>query len=249
MNARTITVGLLAAIALALIHTPAPAQRVRYLRGRWYLRGVPNYYYYYGYPRYGVVWNPFGYYPYGYGYGGTTLAGDVRRGMAQMIRARGLAAENYSRAMVNYQQARSRYIENQKKWLQAYYQRRELGEAHRRAENERRRASRDRYLAALSKQQPERMSPSQLDPNTGKIDWPSALRSSDFDDLRGEIDRLFYVRSHTDTTAGIAVQVREKTRAMHAILKGKIRDLPTDDYIAARTFLALLATEARFPAS
>ena len=252
MNARFLTISVALASVLVADASEALAQRIRVggfrgvRAGRWYRAGVPRFYG--GVPRYGVGWNPYGFSPYGYS-GGTTPIGDARRGMAQMIRARGQASENYSRAMVNHQEARTKYIENQRKWIKAYYERKEIGEAHRNAENERRRASRDRYLAHLAKQRPERPHPTQVDPNNGKIAWPKALRTADFIELRQDVDKLFYVRAHTDATAGIANQVRAKTRAMKEILKGKIRDLPTSEYIAARKFLDLLATEARHPAT
>lgn len=187
---------------------------------------------------------PWGWWGRWYG-GATTPYGDYARGMAAVLRARGLAAENYTRAQINYQEARSRYIDNQKKWLETYYARKQMGEAARQERFDRIRAERQRYSAWQAEHSEPRLTLSDLEPVTGKLDWPAALQSAEFADLRRELNRLFELRAQTDSTPRISQQIYDKARAMQGLLKEKIRDIPTDQYIAARKFLDRMAHEAR----
>ncbi|HTI50672.1 MAG TPA: hypothetical protein VL475_06970, partial [Planctomycetaceae bacterium] len=46
------------------------------------------------------------------GYGGGTAAGNYLQGMSQVVRAQGQYNEQTSRAMINYEDARTKYIDN-----------------------------------------------------------------------------------------------------------------------------------------
>ncbi|MFQ5732207.1 MAG: hypothetical protein ACE5KM_09650 [Planctomycetaceae bacterium] len=185
-----------------------------------------------GWPYYGG----YGYGGYGYGYGYT---------YADVIRARGLAARNFARAQIDFQNARSKYIENQKKWLETYYERKRIGEAARRARNEERSASVQRYLARQRNQKLPRLSPDELDPNSGALTWPRGLREFEFSGQRRELEELFALRAQTGTTSDLAKKIYAGTRAMRLKLLDNIRDLPVDDYIDARRFLERMGNEAR----
>lgn len=234
---------LLLTITVSLDATLLEAQRIRRAR-RWYRNPYRV--------GYGAVWTPFGWVPgisvyrygYGYGYGGVTPYGDYARGMADVIRSSGLAAENYSRAMINYQEARSKYIENQKKWLETYYERKRMGEAARRAQAEERRARTQRYLAWKKKQPHPRLSPDELDPQTGAINWPAALQAPEFYDDRRELEELFALRARTGSTPALTTEIQKKAEEMRIKLLDKVRELPAKSYMEARRFLERMVHEA-----
>ena len=56
--------------------------------------------------------------PYGWGWGrgfqGTSAVGDARRGAAEMMRAQGENRQATAKAMIDYEEARSKYIDNKK---------------------------------------------------------------------------------------------------------------------------------------
>ncbi len=75
--------------------------------------------------QYGVPWyNPYGYGS-GYGFGGGTAAGNYLQGMSTVIRSAGEYNLLSAQAGVNNEEARSRYLDNQKKWSQNYFQMKE----------------------------------------------------------------------------------------------------------------------------
>src|SRR5262245_20214167 len=72
------------------------------------------------------------YNPYGYGYGwgdgfgyGGTVDSNFMYGMSDVIRAAGEYNVSTSTAGVNNEEARSRYLDNKKKWAENYWQMRE----------------------------------------------------------------------------------------------------------------------------
>jgi hypothetical protein len=197
----------------------------------------------YGYPAgYG---NPYGYgSPYGYGYTGTTLYGDYARGMAQVIRARGQATENYSRAQMNQQEALSRYIDNQKKWNELYRERREQAAADK---QERMQQQQAWYKQHLARQKPElpKFTSSDRAIGSGAILWPKALQSTEFATLRRELQELFELKAKTEGSVDVRRKALAKTRDMERLLRGAMRELPKDEYLAARSFLSRMVNELR----
>lgn len=238
---KTWLVAVLALIVTASTST-VEAQRGRFgrvgVRGRWYRGSAVGL---------GLRLYPYGYgygYPYGYGYGGTTLYGSYAHGMADVIRARGQAAENISRAQINYQEARSKYIDNQKKWFETYQERKRIGRANKQADDERRQASALRYQEYLRKQKHPRLTPSELDPTTGKLSWPLALQAPEFADGRRELDQLFKLRAQTGTTPELTKKIYDKAQDMRLQLLDKVSKLPAREYMESRRFLERMAHEA-----
>src|SRR5579871_1415053 len=76
-------------------------------------------------------YNPYGYgggYG-GYGWGGGTVAGNYMNGMSSVIRSGGEYNLMTSAAGVNNEEARSRYLDNKKKWQENYFQMQEQRQA------------------------------------------------------------------------------------------------------------------------
>ncbi|MFN0055610.1 MAG: hypothetical protein ACKV0T_25970 [Planctomycetales bacterium] len=85
----------------------------------------------------------------------------------------------------------------------------------------------------------------ELDPRTGKVAWPKLLTGSDYGQERRLIEQWLAERAAAPTERRSPKAPREAVEAMLTTLRGQIRDLPTNDYIAARKFLESLAASLR----
>ena len=81
-----------------------------------------------------------------------------------------------------------------------------------------------------------------LDPVSGGVAWPELLKTADYDSQRTELDELFAKRA---ALGGLGFSDQTKARqaldGMFATLKGQIRSVPSDQYVASRSFLNSLA--------
>jgi len=212
---------LLVVSLLGLCWLPADAQVYRGPGVRWYVPGGVG-------PAYG----------YGYGgYGATTPAQGYMQGMSEVIRAQGEANKSTAEARIANEQARSAYIDNQKKWAETYYAKRKMYEQAQDEQRARDREQRDRYLASQRRTAPPRLNRSQFDAVTGFIDWPTTLTGDAYADQRKKVEELLVARKYTGTTDESANELRSLVRSMQAELRGHINDMPANDYLAARRFL------------
>ena len=184
---------------------------------------------------------------YGGGFGGGTPASFAPQAMADMVQAQGAYNMMSSAAMVNVEEARGKYIENQKQWTELYQMRsRVRAEQQMYAEQSRR----ERVAARQAREKANPPAPpapltSQFDPSTGKINWPIALQTDNFAELRKELESLFAARAHTGTTADLTEAIVKDVREMREELRKRIREMPSGQYIEARKFLDGLAQEGQ----
>jgi hypothetical protein len=183
--------------------------------------------------------------PYG-GYGGSYGWGPGYN-YGEVIRAQGQYNKDTTEAMINYEDARSKWIDNKNKWTQAYHERVRMGQAAQAEKTQVRIANRDRYLRNRESNAPPRLGPQQLDPSTGKIYWPTALLDNSYDKPRKQLDELFVLRSHTGVSPEVSNTIRELSRSMQDDLKEQIRSIPPNSYLEARKFLESLAWEGQLP--
>ena len=183
----------------------------------------------------------------GYGIGGTPYSA-AENARANTIRAQGEYNQMNTAAMKNYEDARSKYIDNQEKWTQVYAEKQRALAAQKEADREAALATRERakeFTAAHPSSGPARLASSQLDPSTGRIQWPTALTAAAFEGQRKSLDALFELRAQTSTNPDLASQVDKAVREMKDSLRKQIRDIATQDYLEARRFLDSLAIEAQ----
>jgi len=180
----------------------------------------------------------------GYGFGGT-VEGDYLWGMSTVIRAAGEYNLYTAQAGVNNEEARSRYLDNKRKWTENYYHLREQRQALDAQKRERQRASRQTYYASLAATPSRAPAPESLDPVTGRISWPDLLLASEFEKPRQEIDQLFELRARTSQGAGNTLRIRELTQEMSRILRSQVTKTPANDYMAARKFIDKLDSSTR----
>lgn len=184
-----------------------------------------------------------GMFNWGGGYGGGTPEGNYLMGMSSVIGATGAYNEALSRSYINYEEARTRYIENQRRWTDAYFAIREANQAQRAEARERARHSPEVLAAAARSMRPRPLSSESLDPTTGRLLWPEVLQADQYASLRTRIEQLLEV--YVSTGSGDTVAIQRATREMIELLKSNIRELPAYEYIIARRFLDSLAWTAR----
>ncbi|MCA9007176.1 MAG: hypothetical protein KDA70_18020 [Planctomycetaceae bacterium] len=192
-----------------------------------------------------------GYYP-GY-YGGYYNDG------SSLIRAQGQAQVDRSKAMINYQEATSKYIDNQKKLAETYVERQKaLRESiHEKAEIDKELAQQKQdaidaqkeknlklkesglspYFNASASQDNETLNASQLNPATGEISWPESLMGSEYAESRQKLQELYSLKNSTGITSSLSQEINEEATKMKNILRGQIKTMLPNDYLAARGFI------------
>jgi hypothetical protein len=182
--------------------------------------------------------NTYGGWP-GYG-GGGTAAGSAMNGMASVISAKGDYNLSTSAAAINMTQAQKNEIENRQQATNAYFDMRATNRAARAAE-----AGPKPTMEQIARMAhdgvPKQISPSQLNPVTGKIEWPIALQADRYADQRTTLEQLV-AKQATYGSLGLAdhTKVRQTVDAMFAELKSQVKDVPPQDYVASRSFLRSL---------
>lgn len=176
-----------------------------------------------------------------------TAGESYARGLSDVISAQGSANLSNSQAAINLTEARSKQIENAQQWTNTYFQMRADNRAYR-AQEAGPRVTSEQLFRFAKEDAPSRMSPSELDPVSGKLSWPVALKSDDFNKYRSQIEELYMKRA----TGGVLNiderrQLSKSCVDLNDTLKAQIKDLPPPDYIAAKKFIESLAYEARMP--
>ena len=174
-------------------------------------------------------------------YGGyrhaSTIAEGYGRGLGDVTRSRGLANLYNSRARINNEIARQKYIENRKLWTQTYFEMRDIN-----------REWRFGNLVAPTQEDLARRAKEKLPDRLpeGKIQgWPILLRASEFDLHRTELEVLFKMREEMgQLEIGHVIRVDQIVEEMEAIIfeyKGHLKGNIT---IEARKFLASIRYES-----
>jgi len=193
-----------------------------------------------------------GYPPYyggfGYPYHASTPAESFMTGQARVIRAAGEYNLNTSAAMINVEEARSRYLDNEVKYVETYFEKRRLNKSYVAAERGPRMTT--ETAARLSQaRQPDRMSAEELDRSNGQIAWPMPLMGDEFAPLRMRIETLFAMQTPTESGINSAsyAEINHLVDIASDELKQNVREFAPQQYAMARSFLERLSHEARFP--
>ncbi len=207
--------------------------------------------------------SPSVYYGNRWGYGGGYYGGGYYDNGAALVRAQGQAMESQSKAMVNYQEANSKYLDNQKKLAETYVarQKAQRESMHEQAQikemqAQQRQAAIDAqaeknrklqesglspYYNAASSQDKETLNSSQLNPATGEISWPEALTGEEYEASRKKMQELFSLKNSTGVTSSLTREIESEAIVMKNILRGQIRTMLPNDYLSARGFIEGLA--------
>lgn len=181
-------------------------------------------------------------------YHASTAEEGLARGMANLVWAAGEANLRNSQAAINYEQARSANFDNRLKATETYFEMRKMNKAYRDAEKSPPASTQDLYRWA-KEGAPKRLTPTELDPLTGEINWSVALLGNKYTGHRQKLDDLFASRAthHGRLTQEQHASVRDTTMSFLNDLKNDIRAFAPNDYLAARKMLESLAYEASQP--
>ncbi len=224
--------------------------------GQWYMSPYSQGYAGYTSPYasgYGIsqgygVFDPYngGYPPLYGGYGaGQSQGGINASGLANLIRSEGEYNESNAKAAGEYQKARSQWIENQNRIHEELLSRKRSSQAIANQDHETARATRERQQEFIAAHRPPPLSSDLLDPDTGNIEWPVALKSGEFDGMRLELEALFEARSKNGVTAENRSQLLNKIRDTQDLLRGEVLQIPLPDYTESRRFLERMLASAR----
>ncbi len=195
-----------------------------------------------------IVGNDYGYPYYYHGYHASTPAESYLTGQARVLWGAGQYNLATSQAMINLEEARSRYFDNQVKYVETYFEKRRLNKSYLAAE--RGPSITPETAARLSQmRQPERLSIEELDRGAGRIRWPLALQDEEFAPYRMRIETLFAMQTPEDSgiNSPSYAEIRQLTQQAAEQLKARIHSLSPEQYTMARSFLDRIVHEARFP--
>lgn len=200
---------------------------------------------YFGYPDYDFYDDYSDY----YGYHSSTAEEGYGRGLADIIRSQGIYNRLSAEALVQQEEARRQYIENQKQGVETYFRVRELNRT--RGDRAKHRESVRQWLEERSPHQPRRPGPNRLNPVTGRIDWPVLLQDGTYVDGRRLMERVFAERAFLGGTldAHRYETVVTAGKEMLNELKERIDEVRPQDYIVAKRFVEALINEAAIPFS
>ena len=169
--------------------------------------------------------------------GGGTVAGNAMNGMANVISSAGSYNLSTSAAAINMTEAQRAAIQNDQLYANTYFEMRAANRAARAAENGPR-PTMEQLVRIAQQGAPRPLPPGALDPVSGGVAWPELLKTDDYDPQRTELNELFAKRAEL---GGLGFSDQTKARqavdAMFATLKGQIRSVPSDQYVASRSFL------------
>lgn len=201
---------------------------------------------------FGAVYGPGGRYgatrAYSYHHASTAAEG-YQRGMADVIRSTGTYNLLTSEAMKNVEDARKKYIENRLQGTDTYFEMRRLNKQARQAETGPRPTQND-VIRYAQERAPDRLSPSEVDPLTGGIAWPSLLQEDTFKTAREKLNELYEKRAGRGSlTASELNQVSQLIASMDETLqKNYVGRVPPMLYAPAKSFLKSLSYESYLPA-
>jgi hypothetical protein len=185
------------------------------------------------------------------GYGAATVGESRANGLSNIITARSQANLTNSEAAQNYEAVRSAQLDNRVKTASTYFDMRRMNTTERFGTPEEKAAhkaaNQEKYYEWARSGRPDRPSSQQLDPITGKINWPFSLMPDKYAPYRDELNELFAKRAQHGgyLTYTEYTQLEKTTDAMYASLKEEIKELNSMDYINAKNFIQALMHEAR----
>ncbi len=182
----------------------------------------------------------------GNSYHASTYEEGVQRGAADVVRSAGMANLMNSKAAINYQEASSAQMDNRLKWTKTYFEMRRYNKDYREAEKGPRPTS--EQLFRLAKQAtPKSMSPAELNPVTGSVDWPALLKQDAFTKYRTSLDELFVGRAQAGgkMTMEQFNEILKNLSDMQIILKRQISSLPPQVFSSTNAFIKRLEHEIK----
>jgi len=175
-------------------------------------------------------------------YKSTTAEEGMLRGMGDLVRSKGEANLYNSEAARNYEEARSQDLDNRLKATETYFAMRATNKQARKSEQSPRLTSEQLFRIAREGR-PKDLSPSELDPLSGQIEWPLVLGNDEYTESREFIQRGFktWASNSGRLTTRQHQALYEAIQELQGNLSANIRNYPSYQYIQAKNFLRSLA--------
>ena len=139
-----------------------------------------------------------------------------------------------------------RNIDNHLNYTKTYFEMKRYNKEYREA-NRAPRPTSEQLFRLAKEAAPKQLDASELDPVTGKIDWPLILQDESFDSYRGSIDDLYAQRaeSHGKLTFDQIKEAESNLKDMQVVLKRQIEDMPPQTFTKANAFLKRMVHQCR----
>ena len=189
---------------------------------------------------------------FGYNRGGfaSTAGQAASYGMSETMRAQGFQAIQNSEAAKNWEDVKTKEIDNRQKWTDTYFDMRKTNREARAAENGPQ-ITHDQAIRMAAMGAPPRLISTQLDPVTGHIQYPLVLQDDLFKPYRDELDEMFAKRASSggSVSFGDLQDIQTTVSKFTDALKEHVDKYPAGPYGQARTFLDSLKHEALMPST
>lgn len=175
-----------------------------------------------------------------------TAGESYARGSADLVRSAGLATMLTSAAARNFEEARSRFLDNRLKGTETYLEMRRRRREYR-DENRRPRPTSEQLFRLAREAAPAPLAPDQLDPVRGTINWPALLQTEAFREQRETLDVLFAQRARSSGRIDWDQfqQIRSLVEEMQETLREKLPDIPPQVFSQSNAFLRQLRHKAQ----
>ncbi len=178
----------------------------------------------------------------GYGYGSPYMYTDTPvqgalEGAADVISSKGNYNLSTSEAAINMTLAQRNEIENHQIYENTYFQMRQSHDAYMKKEAGPR-PTEETLVRIAREGDPQGVSPSEVSPTSGKINWPDVLQEDRFSAERNLLDQLSEKKAaHGSLSITDQMAARKTIESMYAGMKSQISELPPQDYVASKEFL------------
>jgi hypothetical protein len=184
-----------------------------------------------------------------YPYVATTAPESYARGVAEIIKDQGVYNKLTAEAARQFAESQTITLDNARKWVQFYFDMKQINQEQR-ALLRGPKPSYSFLIRSAQEAAPRRLSPYELDPASGQINWPLLLRADFFAEYRATLERLFAFRA-TNPQGAMSYNtffgIEQGTDSLMDALQSRIAKLPPQEYVAAKRFLQSLAWEASQP--
>ncbi len=185
----------------------------------------------------------------GGGYGGF-YESSVLHGLGSY--ARGVGEYRYYSALAarEREEARTLYIKNHQSAVDNWLTLREEYQERRRAEREKEKLTPEQVARIVESNRPDRLTPAQYDPATGKLSWPAALSGPSFAKEREAIEAALAKRTARDAgrDSEFYEQMTQLTKQMLSKVQAEETSLTAMQRVTSKNFLAGLRYESLSPA-
>lgn len=172
-----------------------------------------------------------------------------RGGRGDAIRAAGESRLMESNAMINYEEGRSRSLDNQLKALKIRGLVSQMAKQQRNEEASLVRATRDHWLRNRVPDVPARLTSAELNRYDNQIRWPRPLMGEEFKVYRDRLGELYAAGSPDREAIAWQYEVKANVDAMKEVLKEEMMAMPSTQYLSTKKFLESVAWERQFEAT